>query len=696
VVSTRDRVARAATPTPLPTAEADSTRLRLTFLTLLVVSLFVLLFARLWFLQVMAGERYATLAEGNAVRTVELEAPRGKILDRHGEPMVHNRFALVVSVQPAEMGERRDEVLADLADLLGLSVAEVEERIEGSRVSPFRPKPVALDVPEDIVFYIHENASTRYPGVYAERLPLRQYPHGSLAAHIVGYIGEVSAEELEQPEYADYRPGDLIGWAGVERSYEEVLRGSEGVRRLEVNARGQVLRSLYEELPVPGADLALTLDLEAQQLVEAALGEGMEVARTLPDAGSGPGRGGTFNAPAGAVAVLDPRNGEVVAMASNPTFEPARFVGGVSQDYWSWLQDPDNEFPLINRAIQSSYPPGSVFKIVPAAAALEYGYMSTTGRLECPPAWEWNTFVYRNWKRTHSGHLTLSEALVESCDTVFYELARRMWNDEQREAEAGAVFERFAVQSEAWGFGSRLGVDLPSERPGVVPSRAWKEDYWERHRETYCTKAQQLPEGSYAQQVNEDLCHNGSRWRGGDAVNMSIGQGDVLTTPLQMAAAYMAVANGGSVYRPHIGQRVLAPDGEVVREVAPEVIAELDLAPAELAAIQDGLLRVVMAERGTARGAFTRLNGQGDPFPLDRIPVAGKTGTAELKPLVPFAWFAAYAPADDPEVLVVINVEQGGGGSQTAAPIARNILEHYFGLLDAEDAEFVEGDPIFD
>lgn len=651
-------------------SRAESTHLRLTFLGLLVVSLFVLLFARLWFLQVMAGERYADLAETNAVRTVSIEAPRGRILDRHGDPIVRNRYAKVVSVQPAEMGDREEEVLADVADLLDLPPDEVTQRIERSRVSPLRPRPIAVDVPDEIVFYIHENGSARFPGVYAETLPLRDYPHGSTAAHVVGYVGEISEAELERPEYADYRQGEMVGWSGLERVYESALRGKEGMRRLEVDARGRVLRNLEETLPVPGADLRTTLDLGAQQLAEEALADGIAMARTVRDERTDEHRGETFAAPAGAAIVADPDNGEILAMASYPTFDPEMFVGGISNDDWEALQDPDGSFPLINRAIQSVYPPGSVFKVVSAAAALEDGYMSHGSTLPCPAQWEWNQSVYRNWRDFDSGSLNLSEALVESCDTVFYELARRMWTDEQEEGED--MRERLTEQALAWGFGEPTGIDLPSEQSGVVPGRAWRREFWEGHRDVYCTKAAQLEEGSYAQAVNADLCEYGYRWRGGDAVNMVIGQGDLQTTPLQVANSFAAVANGGSLHRPHVAKEIAYRNG-LTEEIPPRVIGELPLSQDHLDYIEQGL-RGVTEVGGTADDTF-------EDFP---VPVAGKTGTAELKPKQPFAWFSGYAPADDPDYVVTVMVEEGGGGSQTAAPVVRRILEGLFELDESE------------
>jgi penicillin-binding protein 2 len=328
-----------------------------------------------------------------------------------------------------------------------------------------------------------------------------------------------------------------------------------------------------------------------------------------------------------------------------------------------------------------------VFKTVTGAAFMEAGLVGPQTPLPCPSSWDLGGITFNNWNRASEGAMGLSTALMRSCDTYFYELAYRQWQREQ--ADGGAAAEVLPTVAERWGFGRTLGIDLPSERAGTIPGREWRLEFWQNNRESYCTQAEELPDGTYGQQIYQDLCLYGGTWRGGDAVNSSIGQGDVLATPLQVAASYMAVANGGTLYRPHLGRSVVALDGEVVREIEPEVVSELGLDDAEIGAIRDGLRRVIMDARGTAVGAFSG-------FPLDEIPVAGKTGTAELKPKVPFAWFAAYAPADDPQFVVAVNVEEGGGGSQTAAPIARNILEHLFGITDAEDAEFEAGDPIYD
>lgn len=652
------------TQRPPAEEEIESTRLRLTFLALLTVLVFVLIVGRLWYLQLLAGERYVELAQGNAVRTVALVAPRGQVFDADGELLVGNEFVNVVSVQPGEIpDDREDAVLADLADLLGLTVETLQARITSSTVSSVRPKPVATDVPEDVILYIWENQSTRYPGVYAERLPQRHYPEGDLAAHVVGYTGEINSEQLDSPRYEGYRAGEQIGWAGVERSYESVLHGSEGLRDLEVDARNRVVRQINETLPEAGADLYLTLDADVQQVAEEALADGIALARRTRDTAEFR-EGGTFVAPAGAAVVMRP-TGELLAVASYPTLDPSEFVSGVSPEYYASLLDPANHRPLLNRAVQSAYPPGSVFKPVSASAALRNGYMSTSSQLPCPSQWEYNGGIYRNWASWNMGSMDIAESLEQSCDTVYYELARRMFEDE---VDDDAEVEYLSREARDWGLGARLGVDLPSEENGVVPGREWRRDYWERTRDATCAQAETTEEGDFKRLLEELCSEQGARWRGGDAVNMSIGQGDMQTTPLQIASMYAAIAAGGDRYRPHIGKEIHYPNGSV-ETIGNEVVGELPVDGDELAEIRRGLEQVT-GPGGTADSVF------GD-FP---IKTAGKTGTAEAKPRQPYAWYASYAPATDPEYVVVSVIEEGGGGSRVSAPVTRRILEHLFDL----------------
>lgn len=660
------------------TSNESTPALRLSLVTAIVVVLFLALFGRLWFLQVLAGDRYAQLAESNRLQVVVLGAPRGRILAHDGQELVKNRPAQTISADKKKLlnglGEPRDEtaekVLDRLSLLLDVPVDEIVDRLNSRRYSPYRPVPIAEDVPPEVIFAVSENQEL-FPGVEAETLPVRTYPGGTLAAHLVGYLGEISQEDLEDPAYANYRQGDLIGWAGLEKTYEEFLHGDEGRRLLEVNAKGIVQDKLGERQPVRGDDLWTSIDLDIQRETERILEEGIIASREIQR------KDGRFlPSVAGSAVVLDARDGSVVAMASYPTYDPAEFVGGVSFDYWGLLQDPENHYPLLNRAIQSAYPPGSVFKPVSGAAALEAGLITTDSRISCPPAWRLGNITFRNWNTRHEGAMDLSDALMRSCDTFFYELAAQQWAREQNQLDdTGAVDEVLPRVAHDFGLGRTLGIDLPSERAGTIPGRAWRQEYWAENKDVYCSKAEELEPGSYAQRINEDLCRDGGRWRGGDAVNSSIGQGDVLTTPLQIAAAYVAVANGGTLYAPRIGQKVVDSQGDVIEEFSPEALGQLPLDEAGLAEIREGLREVVMADRGTGRGAFLNAN-----FPLDQVAVAGKTGTAELKPKVPYAWFASYAPADDPRYVVVVSVEEGGGGSQTAAPIAARIFEAAFGF----------------
>jgi len=673
--------------------------LRLTFLSVLVIGLFLALFARLWFLQVLTGDRYVALADTNRSQIVVTEAPRGDILTDDGEPLVQNRPALTVSADRQALlttdGDPIDEeaelAIGRLAQLLHLTEDEVLERLTSRRYSPFRPVPIAFDVTPEVVFTVQEQREL-FPGIVAETLPVRSYPRGPLAAHIVGYLNQISETELADERFADYRGGDLIGRAGLEASYETYLRGSSGSRLLEVNAQGRIIDVVRETDPVPGHDLIVSLDPELQDATERMLEQGIIASRDFVR-----DDGRNLPSTAGAAIVLDASDGAVLAMASYPTFDPREFVGGLSDEYAQYLyHDEDVPQPTINRAIQARYPPGSVYKTVTGAAYVEAGLTTPSTQLPCPPSYEQGGIVFNNWNQVDEGSMDLAVAIMRSCDTYFYDLAYQQWLREDRQLEAADrdlsqadIDEVVPDVAHRFGFGRRLGVDLPSEASGYVPTRQGKYETWLRTRERDCRLADELEPGSYGQLVSEDRCRFGGRWRGGDAINTSIGQGETEATPLQVAASYLAVANGGELLRPYLGRAVVSPDGEVVEEFGREVIGTLDIDAATMAAIQEGLLRVVMDDRGTANDAFAG-------FPLDRIPVAGKTGTAEQKPKVPYAWFAAYAPADDPQYVVVVSVEEGGGGSQTAAPIVRGIFEHLFDIRSSDEFEFELGPEILD
>jgi penicillin-binding protein 2 len=671
---------------PSPDASAV---LRLTLLSVLVIALFLALFARLWFLQVLAGDRYVELADNNSLRSVPSEAPRGSILGIDGEELVRNRPALTISADRQTLldgrGEPRDEeaarVIDRLGELLELTPEQVIARLGSQRRSALAPVTLEIDVAPEIAFAVREQQEL-FPGVVTETLPVREYPGGRLASHLVGYLGEISQDELLDPAFTDYRGGDLVGRAGLEQVYEEDLRGVTGERLLLVNARGNVLDVQRERDAIQGDDLVTTIDPDLQRAVETLLEEGIVASRNLL-------RDDGQNLPsvAGSAVALDARTGGVLAMASYPSYDPREFVGGVSGDYWRFVNDRENEQPLRNRVIGEVYPPGSVFKTASGAAMMEAGLVGPRSTVNCAPSFELGGISFRNWNRgVNEGPMDLSDALMRSCDTYFYDLAYRQYQREQNQDDPDEVLVRVA---ERFGFGVSLGIDLPGEQPGRVPGRQWREDYHRSQRDALCSAAEAASPGSEQRALLDDLCRYGGAWRGGDAVNSSIGQGDVLATPLQVASSYQAIAHDGVLMRPHVGARIVAQDGTLVREIEPQAIGDLQLDDGELAVIKEGLERVIMDPRGTGRTAFAG-------FPVDEIPIAGKTGTAEIGGRIPYAWFAGYAPADDPEIVVAVNVEQGGGGSQTAAPIVRNIFEHYFGVVDADDAEFEAGAEILD
>jgi penicillin-binding protein 2 len=614
-------------------------RARLSVLSILVLVLFVALSSRLWYLQVLAGERYGDLAEGNRVRQVVVEAPRGRILDAKGRVLVRNRAAWAVTVKPTELGDRRREVLGRLAKVLGSGRAKLEARIADYTGSPLRGIPVAEDVPTRQLFYLTEHAD-RFPGVAPEVLALREYPSGVAAAHVLGYVGEISADELKQQRFRGYEAGDLVGKAGVELTYDKWLRGRDGVQDLEVNAAGEVVQALGGRPPAPGRDLQLTVDLNLQQSVERSLAEGMRAARRLPDSQ----RGGTYPAPAGTAVVLDPDDGDLLALASLPQYDPRRFVGGISRrDFARYATSPGK--PLLHRAVQSAYPPGSTWKPFTALAGLEAGTITPTSTYTCPGSFTLGTYTKRDW--TPRGHGAVALGVAERA----------------QEERGDKVDERMQDMARQFGFGRLPTLDLPYAAEGTVPTREWRKRFWEQNKKTYCAGSSEL---------YRELCRDGWRWQGGDNLNIAIGQGDLQVSPLQLALGYGALANGGTVYRPHVGRAVLDPaSGREVRRVPPRVAGVAEVPGGALAAVGQGLASVVAG--GTASSAFAG-------FPLDRFPVAGKTGTADLPPQAPFAWFASYAPAGDPRYVVVVMVEQGGHGGESAAPVARAIYQKLFGL----------------
>jgi penicillin-binding protein 2 len=622
----------------------------MTALAAVLAFLFASLVTRLWFLQVLAAEQYRERAEGNSVRITPIPAPRGRILDRNGEPLVDNVQTTQVLIDKEEVpSDRVEPLLARLSELLDVPVGQLRERYEDPDYLPFQRVPVADDVPEEVIYYLEEHQE-EYPAVGYAVVGARRHVQGNLAPHVLGYLGQISPEELEDPSFSDYLPGQLVGRGGVEQAYEEELRGVDGKMTEIVDADGDVQESLGKDEPAAGNDLVTAIDADIQQLAQETLDLAVADARNILDEESGL----YLRANAGAVLVMDPNTGHVLAMASYPSYDPSVFGGGLNEREFRALTRPFANFPLTNRAISGLYPPGSTFKPFVAAAALKAGYARTDGFYPCPPEFvvpgDTSGTVFHNWKDSHAGTISFSEALVQSCDTVFYPWGLQFWQERQAR---GDLFQK---EIRGWGFGRVTGIEIPGEQEGRVPDPAWKQRINAEYPEYF----------PY------------STWLPGDSINLSIGQGDLLVTPLQVAVAFSALANGGTLYRPQLALQVQDRDGKPLQTFEGEEVGHVQAPKAHLTAIANALRGVVSSPQGTATGAFAG-------FPLTSQPVAGKTGTAEVAGKQPHSWFAAFAPAQDPQFVVVAVVEEGGHGSQVAAPIIRRVLE---GLLDLEPGAF--------
>ena len=617
---------------------------RLKVLAFVVAFMFVALTTRLWFLQVLAGPQHERDALDNSIRTVETDALRGDIVDRQGRRLVHNRLSLEVRINRDELGDEAESTLAHLSEILGVPAQELGEQLGTKLYSSYQPVPVSEFVPEEVYFKIREEPE-RFPGVEVVEQSVRSYPQGRLGAHLVGWVGQINADELERPRFSGYGPSDLVGKAGIEATYERWLRGEPGQERFLVNSDGEVLREFDPRPPEPGHDLRLALDLDVQRIVESELQAGIERARSVYDESTGRG----LQANAGAVVVLDPDTGGIVAMASWPTFRPAWFVRGLTEAQQFQLFQSERA-PMLNRATQITYAPGSTFKPFVALAAVKEGFASLGGYYDCPAEYvhpgDESGALFHNWDGTGAGVLSIADGLRLSCDTQYY-----AWGSQFYNRDLGTGEEELQRHVRRWGFGRVSGIDLPAEAGGTVPDRR----YVARHQDVY-------PDG----------------WIPGIDILLAIGSGEMKATPLQVAQAYAAIASG-KLCRPHLVARIEDGEGNVAKKVGgrcrpiPYSKAELDYVRAALESVTTS---------GTAASVFSQCD----------LDVAGKTGTAERPPFQDTSWFAGIVPADDPEYVVVATVEQGGFGAETAAPIVRNIMSRIYrtpcfgpDLGDAED-----------
>jgi penicillin-binding protein 2 len=634
----------------------------------LVIFMFAALTTRLWFLQVLATEEFARMADQNQVRLVPLQPLRGEIRDRDGNILVGNRPSTIVTIDRMAMKGQEEQVLFRLSTLLDVPVADLLDRLDSVKYLPYQPVPVAEDVPKEAIFYIREHRNL-FRGVDYQLGAVRDYQYGSLAAHVLGWTGEISDQQLTDPALRKYRPGAIVGKSGIEATYERYLHGGEGQRLIQVNAQGRVLTKNFSiNAPKQGDNVILSIDGKVQQLAEQSLQLGIELARRTAHRESGQ----YLKAPAGAVIVMDPRNGKIVAMASNPTFDPSIFLGGLNRREALSLDlclstkkcpKPSHDNPLLNRATQGLYPAGSTFKPFVAVAALKERLAKPNGRYPCPSIYyapvDPTRHPFHNWSSLNYGNLSLPDALAYSCDTVFYKFGYDLWARYRRSADKTELMQNDLM---AIGFGRKTGVDLPGEQVGRIPTLAYVKKLYDSAPCFYGSQ--------YVTASGRPRC-SFLGWLPGDAINLSIGQGYMTATPIQLAVAYSAIANGGTLYAPRVIDRIETPDGDLIKKFAPEFTGTLQIPRRQVLFLRNALKGVT--RYGTASSAF-------EGFPLSRIPVAGKTGTADILPLQPTSWFAAIAPADHPKYVVVGMVEEGGHGSTTAAPMVRRVLEGLFGL----------------
>jgi penicillin-binding protein 2 len=595
---------------------------RIPWLAAFILLVFSIFFGRFFQLQVIQTDDLRLRSVRNSVRTLRLEAPRGDILDRNGRILATTRPAFGVQVIPNDV-RHAEVVFPALAQLIDREAAQLTEQVgtpSGRR--RFQPIRLAGDLSYDQLARV-ESHLYALSGVVTDVRPRRDYVGRDLAAHVLGFIGEVQASQLERREFADYRSGEVIGQAGIERLQQEALRGRAGGRNQIVDVAGRVVGTLDEIRPGPGGSVQLTLDLDLQQAAEAAF---------LPDVIGEPAK-------IGAVVAIDVHSGDVLAIASKPGFDPNDFAGGIDSEKWNYLTT-DRWKPIQNRAISGQYPPGSTYKAFVAAAGLEEGLVDPSRKIFCPGHYRLHRRTYRCWKRGGHGWVDMHESIVRSCDVYFYMLGRELGVD------------RLAFFARGFNLGRRTGISLPQEMSGLVPTSAWKE---QRFKE---------------------------RWVPGETISTSIGQGFNLTTPLQMAVAYAAIANGGVLVKPRLVLRVADAEGRLVEGPAPEGNGRGPIAGEHLERVRLALEGVVHDVGGT--GARARVEG---------VRVAGKTGTAQVVGLkhtehleedeIAFelrdhAWFVGFAPAGAPEIAVAAIVEHGGHGGSAAGPIVQKVLARYF------------------
>jgi penicillin-binding protein 2 len=682
-----------------PLAGEHRSRLRLVVIQALVFSLFATLMVRLYYLQVVGGEHYAEQAASQSMREVVVQPQRGLVVDDEGRPLVTNRTSWVVSIDRGTLGKLSDDeqraLLHRVSRVTDVAVPRIHrlltdcgdtKAVQGDcwNGSAYQPVPVAVDVPQPMALRVLEQPED-FPGVTSEQQSLRAYPQpfGINAAHLLGYLSPVTGSEYEKAQ----KDGDksvngasVVGRAGVEKEYDAWLRGMPGYQKVAVDSMGRVIGDEATVSAQPGDTLVTSIDAKVQSVVEQQLTGAIQTARKTFD----PVTHKNYVADQGAAVVLDAHTGRVVAMASAPTYDPSVWVGGISKKELSQLYSTKAGTPLLSRAFQGQFAPGSTWKPVMAVGALNHGFR-TTDELDCSSGFQVGSRLFHNYESASYGYMHFDEALQLSCDTFFYRVGYRFWQEYGTDETDVHAKDPLVSEAKAFGFGSPTGVDLPGEASGRIADRAWKLAYWREMKGYYCkldrTGTARTP---YMRLFAHEFCLEGNHYRAGDAVNFAIGQGDTLVTPLQLARAYAALSNGGTLYEPRVAKAIVSPDGTVLRRIAPKVSGHVPASKQSMEYVDQALLGTPKV--GTLAWKFT-------DFPLDQVHIRGKTGSAEVLGKQSTSWVATY----DDNYVVVMMVSQGGTGSGTSGPAVRAIWEALYGVhgmtVDPADSAIAGGTP---
>ncbi|KPI01010.1 penicillin-binding protein 2 [Actinobacteria bacterium OV450] len=657
------------------TGRTSRVQIRLVILQVLVFSFLFTLGGRLWYLQIRNGAEYYHEAKSNHVQQVVQPAVRGSILDARGVPLADNETRLVVSASRTALMKMKDKgkgVLSKLSDVLDMKPQDVmnKVRICDSQTpkpcwngSPYQPIPVTTEATTQQALQIRERPE-EFPGITAEPTAVRRYPApgGANTGQVLGYLSPVTDDEIQKAKNTNspLLRSDQVGRFGLERTYDRTLRGKSGVTRYEVDNLGRVMGQAKNDPAIPGAHLVTSIDARVQGVAEFELNAAMVEARKQIDRNTGV----PYKADAGAVVVLESKTGRVVAMASMPTYDPNVWVGGISAKDYAKLTAKESNVPLMNRAIQGQAAPGSIFKVIPTAAAVNAGY-KFDGEYPCPSSYSIGGQVFKNFESQGHGSITLGRALEVSCDTVFYALGHKEWLKDGGLHPKKPPREIFYKTAHQFGLGAETHVDLPGEEKGRVPDRRWKQAFWQANKDMWCKTGKKG--GTYVELLSYENCLEGNLMRAGDAINYSIGQGDTLVTPIQMATIYAAICNGGTMWNPTIGKAIISADGKRIEEIKPQAHGRLPMTETTRRQIGEALEGV--ATRGTAAWRF-------GGWPQKQIPMHAKTGTAEVYGKQTTSWFATYTE----DFTIVMTISQGGTGSGASGPAVRNIYNAIYGL----------------